>query len=292
VSRAVLLKGRDIADALQRTLAEEAAVLKKKYAADIKIVAVSVGKNEGSNVYLKSQERAATSVGIRHEVLELPADIALPDLLENIERLNRDSAVSGVIVQMPLPEHLPVGKVLGALDPAKDIEGVHADNLGLLVLRKGHLAPCTPLAVMKIIEAAGIDLYGAEAVVVGSSTIVGRPLALLLMDALATTTICTIATSEKNNLEAHVRRAEVLVVAAGVPELIPGEWIKPGAVVIDVGINRVDGKIVGDVAFDAAQKRAAFITPVPGGIGPLTVTLLMQNALIAFNLQKERDENT
>lgn len=287
---AVLLKGRDIADTVQQDLAREVAELKKKYAQPIKIVAVAVGANEGSQVYLKSQARAAAAVGICHDVLALPRDSAISDLIATITQLNDDPSVSGVIVQMPLPDHLPIGKVIGSLAPSKDIEGVHADNLGLLVLRKGHLYPCTPLAVMKIIESTGIDLYGAEVVVVGSSTIVGRPLSLLLMDAMATITTCNIATSEKKNLEAHVRRAEVVVVAAGVPELIPGEWIKPGAVVIDVGINRVDGKIVGDVEFDAAQKKAAFITPVPGGIGPLTVTLLMQNALVAFTLQKENSD--
>jgi len=245
-----------------------------------------VGDNEGSQVYLKSQQRTSALVGIEHQIVAFPETITLDALITEIERLNADRTVHGVIVQMPLPEHLPMGKVLGALDPHKDIEGIHADNLGLLVLKKGKLAPCTALAVMHLIEESGVELYGAEAVVVGSSKIVGRPVSLLLTDKMATTTVCTIATSEKKKLEEHVRRAEVLVVAAGQAELIPGEWIKEGAVVIDVGINRVNGKIVGDVAFDEAQKRAAFITPVPGGIGPLTVTHLVQNAVRAYKMQQ------
>ncbi|MCK4249007.1 MAG: bifunctional 5,10-methylenetetrahydrofolate dehydrogenase/5,10-methenyltetrahydrofolate cyclohydrolase, partial [Candidatus Omnitrophica bacterium] len=168
------------------------------------------------------------------------------------------------------------------ISPDKDAEGMHPENLGKVVLASGALAPCTPQAVMELIKASGIDLYGKEAVVVGHSEIVGKPVSLLLLEKLATTTVCHIGTGERGNLPDHVKRAEVLVVAVGVPGLVKGDWIKQGAVVIDVGINRVDGKIVGDVEFEAASQKAAFITPVPGGVGPLTVTMLLRNVIQSF----------
>ena len=287
--KGVLLKGHSIAEKLQQDIRGRADALVAQYGQKIKIAALSVGENEGSLVYLKSQQKVSEKMGIVHEIIQFPESVSLDRLIRAVNELNHDDAVHGVIIQMPLPEHLPMGKVLGVLDPQKDIEGIHADNLGLLVLKKSRLVPCTALAVMRTIEESGVDLYGSEVVIVGSSKIVGRPVALLLMDKMATVTVCNIATFERSRLREHVRRAEILIVAAGQPELIPGEWIRKGAVVVDVGINRVNGTIVGDVVFEEAVEKAGYITPVPGGIGPLTVTILMQNAVTAYAMLHETD---
>lgn len=279
---AKLLKGKDIAVSIQNELKKEISVLGSRP----KVVAVSANDDPASDLYLKSQKRLAQELGIKHELLALGSKASVEELMMRIEQLNNDTAVHGIIIQMPLPEHIHLGKVLETLDPKKDVEGLTADNLGLLVLKKGKLVPCTALAAMALIEATDVKLYGAEAVVVGASKIVGSPVALMLAERMATTTICTIGTSDKGKLEEHVRRADILVVAVGKPGVIPGEWVKEGAVVIDVGINRIEGKTVGDVDFKAAEKRAGFITPVPGGVGPLTVTMLFKNTIEAFKMQQ------
>ena len=176
---------------------------------------------------------------------------------------------------------------MNAITPEKDIEGVHPYNLGQLVLKKNIFVPCTAQAVMELVESTGMNLYGAEVVIVGSGKVVGRPLSLIFMERMATTTICNIATSERNLLEDHVKKAEVLIVAVGRPGVIPGEWIRGGSIVIDVGINRVNDKIVGDVDFEGARMKASYITPVPGGVGPLTVAILMRNVLTAYKIQRD-----
>lgn len=280
-----LLKGKEIAGKLQLVMRTEIEACRQKYGVAPKIVAVSVTDDQASAIYLRNQAAIAEKVGIEHEIKHYDAAISEAALVAEIAKLNADDSVHGVIVQMPLPEHIRIGKIFETLDPHKDVEGVTADNLGLLVLKKGKLAPCTALAVMELIDSTGIDLYGVEAVVVGASKIVGSPVSLMLTERMATTTVCTIGTSDKKKLEEHVRRAELLVVAVGKAGVIPGEWIKEGATVIDVGINRVGGKTVGDVAFDTAVTRARHITPVPGGVGPLTVTILMKNVLTAYNMQ-------
>jgi len=207
--------------------------------------------------------------------------------VEFIQRLNADSLINGIIVQMPLPQHIDYKKISQFICPDKDVEGIHPANIGKLLFGKAEILPCTPAAVMELLQETGVNLYGKEAVVVGHSEIVGKPLALLLLDKFATVTVCHIGTAEAGRLAEHVAGAEVLVVAVGKARLIKGEWIKEGAIVIDVGINRVDGKIVGDVEFSAAQNRAAWITPVPGGVGPLTVTMLMRNLVRAAKLQEQ-----
>ncbi len=277
-----LLKGRDIAAKLQAEIKDDVGRIKAEYSIYPKMVALSASVDSASQLYLKSQKRVAEKLGILHETVDLPDNTEEEDFIEKIIELNNDDSVHGIIIQMPLPEHIKMGRLYAALSPSKDIEGIHASNLGLLVLRKGKLAPATPLAVMELINASGVDLYGAEVVVVGAGKVVGRPLSLLLMDKMATVTVCNAATSEKEMLEYHVRKGEVVIAAAGKAGLIKGEWIKEGAVVIDVGINHVDGKIVGDVEFDAVLKKASRITPVPGGVGPLTVTILMKNLVVAI----------
>jgi methylenetetrahydrofolate dehydrogenase (NADP+)/methenyltetrahydrofolate cyclohydrolase len=208
-------------------------------------------------------------------------------LIDFIQKLNADKSVHGIIIQMPLPAHIDYKKISQYILPEKDAEGMHPANIGKIVFGKAKILPCTAAAVMELLKETGVDLYGKEVVVVGHSEIVGKPLALLLLDKFATTTVCHIGTSKAGKLEEHVRKAEVLIVAVGKAGLIPGSWIKEGAIVIDVGINRIGDKIVGDVEFEAAQSKASYITPVPGGVGPLTVTMLMRNLVEAAKLQNK-----
>ena len=220
----------------------------------------------------------------------MPAETSRDELIAVIEELNLDKKINGIILQLPLPEHLKANDMRSCIDPLKDVEGVHPENLGKIILNKNGLAPCTACAVMELLSTLDIDLYGKEAVIIGHSTIVGKPLAAMLLNAFCTTTICRIATSKRGLLQEHVTRAEILVVAVGKPGLVKGEWIKKDAVVVDVGINYVDGKIMGDVEFDKAYEKAAHITPVPGGVGPITVSLLMRNLLEAVKQQRQKDK--
>lgn len=233
------------------------------------LASVLVGANPAAAAYVRAQEKTALDLGIAYKLHQLPENISEDELNDFIIKLNADKSVNGIILQMPLPQHLDYKKISECVLPKKDIEGLH---------------PCTATAVMELLDSTGIDLYGKEVVIVGHSEIVGKPVALLLLEKFATVTICHIATSKAGKLAEHVRRAEVLIVAVGQAGLIKGEWIKEGAIVIDVGINRVADKIVGDVEFEAAEKRASYITPVPGGVGPLTVAILMRNLVEAAKL--------
>jgi methylenetetrahydrofolate dehydrogenase (NADP+)/methenyltetrahydrofolate cyclohydrolase len=243
------------------------------------------GENSGAASYVKSQSKAAESLGIEYRLQSLPQDTSEDALIDFIRKLNSDRSVNGIIIQMPLPAGIDYKKISSYISPEKDIEGMHPQNIGKLLFGKARLIPCTAASAMELINSSGMDLYGKEAVIVGHSEIVGKPLALLLLDKFATVTVCHIGTSKAGKLEEHVRRAEILVVEAGKAGLVKGDWIKEGAVVIDVGINRIGDKIVGDVEFEGAEKRAGFITPVPGGVGPLTVTMLMRNLVGAARAQ-------
>jgi len=243
-----------------------------------------VGENAASAVYIKSQKKNAENLGIEYELKTLDAGITERDLLEEIKKLNQDKTVSGIIVQLPLPKGIDHKSVMSAIAPEKDAEGMHPENLGRVLLGSAKLAPCTAQAAMELIESTGVNLHGKEAVVVGHSEIVGKPLSMLLLNKFVTTCVCHIATGERGVLPEHVKRAEILVVAVGKAGLIRGDWVKEGAIVIDVGINRVGDKLVGDVEFEKARERAAFITPVPGGVGPLTVTMLMKNVVESFKM--------
>ncbi len=253
------------------------------------LVALMVGDDAGARAYAKMQAKAAAQVGIEYELRQLADDANDRALHDEIMRLNADPAVDGIILQSPLPKGLDEPGMQGAIAPHKDVDGVHPMNLGLVAANREALAPCTAQSAVRLIEETGVELRGAEAVVVGRSVIVGKPAALMLMDRGATVTVCR---STTRDLAFHTKRAEVLVVAIGRAELIRGDMIKPGAVVIDVGMNYVPGeggargRYVGDVAFDEAAEVAGWITPVPGGVGPLTVTMLLQNTVAAAKRQR------
>ncbi len=285
---AQLLEGKAIAEKLQQEIASTIQGLKKLTKKQPKMVAIRVRENQEFESYLKSQKRVAEIVGIQHDTYPNLGENAIK--LQNIIReLNEDNSVDGIMVQMPLPSGFPFEVILDQIDPKKDVEGITSYNLGQLVLKRDRLVPCTALSCIALIEEAmrriGKTCHGKEAVVVGSSKVVGRPTALLLLDRMATTTVCHVETSKAGKLEEHVRRADILVVAVGKQNVIPGKWIKEGAIVIDAGFNHIDNKIVGDVEFEEAKKRAQFITPVPGGVGPLTTTMLMVNLSTAFRWQ-------
>ena len=278
---AQLLEGKTIAAKIKENLKKEIESFKQKP----KLVSIQVGENPASAVYIKSQKKNAEELGIEYELKTLEIGVIQDILVAEIKSLNQDKGVSGIIVQLPLPKGIDHKLVMSAISPEKDAEGMHPENLGHVLLGGSRLAPCTAQAAMELIESTGVKLYGKEAVVVGHSEIVGKPLSLLLLNKFVTTTVCHIATGERGILPEHVKRGEILVVAVGKAELIKGDWVKEGAIVIDVGINRVGDKLVGDVEFEKAKERASFITPVPGGVGPLTVTILMRNVVNAFKLQ-------
>jgi methylenetetrahydrofolate dehydrogenase (NADP+)/methenyltetrahydrofolate cyclohydrolase len=245
------------------------------------LAVVLVGSDPASQVYVRNKKNACAEVGITSRAYDLPADTSRDELLQLIDALNEDNEVDGILVQLPLPAHLDATEVLERIRPDKDVDGFHAFNLGRLAQRIPALRPCTPKGVMTLLASTGVDLHGQEAVIVGASNIVGRPMTLELLLAGCTTTTTHRFTRD---LEAHVRRADIVVVGVGIPGLVKGDWIKPGAIVIDVGINRLeDGRLVGDVEYAPAAERAGWITPVPGGVGPMTVASLMENTLEAAN---------
>ncbi|MCX5696622.1 MAG: bifunctional 5,10-methylenetetrahydrofolate dehydrogenase/5,10-methenyltetrahydrofolate cyclohydrolase [Candidatus Omnitrophica bacterium] len=274
---AKLLEGKIVADRIKEDIRSQVQLLKNKPV----LASIIVGVNPGAEAYVRSQTKTAETLGIVYQLHKLPQDTQEGALIDFIKKLNDESSVNGIIIQMPLPAQIDYKKISQYIAPEKDIEGMHPANIGKIVFGKANMLPCTAAAVMELLKETGVDLYGKEVVIVGHSEIVGKPLALLLLEKFATVTVCHIGTSKAGKLEEHVKQAEVLIVAVGKAGLIKGEWIKDGAVVIDVGINRIDGKIVGDVEFEGAEKHASQITPVPGGVGPLTVTMLMRNLVEA-----------
>lgn len=248
------------------------------------LAVVKVGHDPASEVYVRNKRKACEEVGIRSLAYDLADSTSEIALLALIDELNRDPEVDGILVQLPLPVQIQQTAVIERIDPLKDVDGFHPYNLGRLAQRIPVMRPCTPYGVIKLLEHIAVPIKGQNAVVVGASNIVGRPMSLELLLMGATTTVCHRFTTD---LDAHVREADILVVAAGKPGLVAGEWIKPGAVVIDVGMNRLDnGHLVGDVQFEAARQRAGWITPVPGGVGPMTVAMLMHNTLEAFHRRR------
>lgn len=243
------------------------------------LAVVLIGSNPASKVYVGSKRRSCEEIGFKSEAYDLAETATQDELLTLIDKLNNDDEIDGILVQLPLPAHIDSETVIEHIAPHKDVDGFHPYNIGRLAQRIPVLQPCTPKGIITLLRSTEVDLKGLEAVVVGASNIVGRPMALELLLAGCTTTVCHRWT---NNLEQQVRRADLLVVAVGKPNFIPGDWIKPGAIVIDVGINRLDnGKLTGDVEFDVAKQKAAWITPVPGGVGPMTVATLLENTLYA-----------
>lgn len=277
-SAARILDGRLIAQAVRAEVAAAARGLAQPPG----LAVVLVGEDPASQIYVKSKTRACHEVGIATFDHRLPATTSAEQLIALLKQLNEDPRVHGVLVQLPLPAGLDATTILAALDPRKDVDGLLAENVGQLWLGRPRFVPCTPLGVMRLLKESGAKLAGAKAVVVGRSNLVGRPLAGLLLSANATVTICH---SQTRDLPEQVRAADIVIAALGRPQAIPGDWIKPGAVVIDVGINRLaDGRVVGDVDFASASQNAAALTPVPGGVGPLTIAMLLANTVLAAQL--------
>jgi methylenetetrahydrofolate dehydrogenase (NADP+)/methenyltetrahydrofolate cyclohydrolase len=274
----MLLDGRSVALDIKTTVQLEVSMLKAKHGKVPVLASVCVGDNPASQVYMRSQAKLAENIGIEYRIVSLPGDIDDGNFLMQLRKLEEDQNIHGVILQRPLPEALAGIFVY----PQKDVEGMNPCNLGRLFSGEGKIVPPTVEACMELLHYYKIKLYGKEAVVVGHSEIVGKPLSMLLLKEFATTTVCHVATWEAKQLINHVKRAEILIVAVGKANLIKGDWIKEGAVVIDVGINKLGDKIVGDVEFTSAEARASYITPVPGGVGPLTVALLMKNCVKLF----------
>ena len=276
---AQILDGKGIASQLRAAVRLR---VQERLAAGLRapgLAVLLVGRDPASEIYVRNKRHACLETGINSFFYDLPNQVAAADLIALIDRLNDDPMVDGILVQQPLPPQINQEQIVERIRPDKDVDGFHPYNLGHLALGMPRLRSCTPHGVMTLLRTTGVDLRGREAVVVGASNTVGRPMVLELLLAECTVTICHIATRD---LAVHIARAEILVVAVGKPNLIQGEWIRPGAIVIDVGINRQpDGRLVGDVAFTSAMERAAWITPVPGGVGPMTVATLLQNTLEA-----------
>ncbi|WP_016956264.1 bifunctional methylenetetrahydrofolate dehydrogenase/methenyltetrahydrofolate cyclohydrolase FolD [Catenovulum agarivorans] len=252
------------------------------------LAVILVGADPASQVYVANKRNACEHVGFVSKSYDLPATTTQEELLAKVDQLNQDDEIDGILVQLPLPAGLDATQVIERIAPEKDVDGFHPYNIGRLAQRIPVLRPCTPFGITKLIESTGQDVTGMEAVIVGASNIVGRPMALELLLAGCTTTVTHRFTKD---LESHVRRADLLVVAVGKPEFIPGDWIKPGALVIDVGINRLStGKLVGDVEYSVAADKASFITPVPGGVGPMTVATLISNTLQACEAREAAAE--
>jgi methylenetetrahydrofolate dehydrogenase (NADP+)/methenyltetrahydrofolate cyclohydrolase len=285
---AVILDGKKLAESVRGEVQVGVAAFQARHGRAPGLDVILVGEDPSSQVYTRNKERASNEVGMRGRLHRLPATTTQADLLALIASLNGDPAVDGILVQLPLPAQIDVVRVLDAVDPRKDVDGFHPVNVGLLASSRAALVPCTPVGCMLLLRASGVDLRGARAVVVGRSNIVGKPVAQLLLAEHATVTI---AHSRTRDLPGVCREADVLVAAVGRTEMIRGDWVRPGAVVIDVGINRVDAgvdangkpktRLVGDVAFEEVKERASAITPVPGGVGPMTIACLLQNTLKA-----------
>ncbi|BAN49420.1 bifunctional methylenetetrahydrofolate dehydrogenase/methenyltetrahydrofolate cyclohydrolase FolD [Metapseudomonas resinovorans] len=276
---AQLIDGKTIAARLRQQIAQRVTERRQQGLRVPGLAVILVGSDPASQVYVAHKRKDCEEVGFLSQAHDLPASTSQTELLALIDSLNEDPAIDGILVQLPLPEHLDASKLLERINPDKDVDGFHPYNVGRLAQRIPLLRPCTPKGIMTLLESTGADLYGMNAVIVGASNIVGRPMAMELLLAGCTVTVTHRFTKD---LAGHVANADLVVVAAGKPGLVKGEWIKPGAIVIDVGINRQqDGKLVGDVEYDVAAQRASWITPVPGGVGPMTRACLLENTLYA-----------
>lgn len=279
---AKILNGKEVSARIKDELKDKVTELKKDGIFP-GLAVVLVGNDPASRVYVNSKKKACEFIGIESFEFTLPEDATEQQLLELVYKLNSDKQVNGILVQLPLPKHINEENIINAINPSKDVDAFHPANVGRIMTGNPIFLPCTPAGVMELIHESGIDVKGKECVVVGRSNIVGKPQAMLLLAEHGTVTICH---SRTVNLEEVCKRADILVAAVGKPEFVKGNMIKPGAVVIDVGINRIGGKIVGDVEFSSASEVASAITPVPGGVGPMTIAMLMKNTVKAAELQK------
>ncbi len=283
---ATLIKGSEISKQIKEELKKEVAELKERNNLIPGLATILVGEDEASKVYVGAKEKACKELGIYSERIDLSADTKETDLLALIEKLNKDSKIHGILVQLPLPKHINETNVLYTVNPAKDVDGFHPVNIGKMVLGEHTFLPCTPHGILELLMRSGVKTDGAEVVVVGRSNIVGKPIANMLLQKQkggnATVTICHTGT---NDLASHTRKADILIVAVGKPKTITADMVKEGVVVIDVGVNRLPTGLVGDVDFDTVKEKAKAITPVPGGVGPMTITMLMFNTVQAAKMQ-------
>ncbi len=274
---AILMDGKALAAEKMEALRERVNALKTK-GITAGLAVILVGDDPASQVYVRNKGRACEDLGILSETLRLPADIPQEALEAEICRLNGDKRIDGILVQLPLPRHLDESKALAVIAPEKDVDGFHIENAGKLFTGQPGVVACTPKGILSMLKSCGVPLAGKEAVVIGRSNIVGKPVAMLLLNENCTVTLCH---SRTTDLAAHTRRADILVAAVGRPRFVTADMVKPGAAVVDVGINRVDGKVVGDVDFDAVEKVAGYLSPVPGGVGKMTICMLMENTVEA-----------
>lgn len=276
-----IISGTAVAKQVKANIAEQIQAYTAQDKRKPGLAVILVGMDPASQVYVNSKRKSCAEIGIESKSYDLPAETGEAELLAIIEQLNHDDSVDGILVQLPLPKQIDATKVTEAIVPHKDVDGFHPYNVGRLCQKIPTLRSCTPYGVMKLLESTGVNLAGLHAVVVGASNIVGRPMAMELL--LAGCTV-TVTHSRTKDLAYHVSQADIVVAGVGKPNFVKGEWIKAGAIVIDVGINRVEGKLIGDVEYSAAEAKASFITPVPGGVGPMTVAMLMQNTLQAYQV--------
>ena len=271
-----IIDGKEIAKNLRLKIYEEVKELDRPPG----LAVILVGEDPASAVYVRNKERACNEAGFFSDKIIKSENITEEQLLEEVERLNHDPQIDGILVQLPLPGHINANKVIEHISPLKDVDGFHSENIGKLMQNKSHLRPCTPKGVMTMLASIGCEVMGMNCVVIGASNIVGRPMAMELLNARGTVTICN---SKTKNVAEKVMQADIVVVGVGIPKMVKGDWVKDGAVVIDIGINRLDdGSLVGDVDFDAIKDKASAITPVPGGVGPMTIATLLENTLIAY----------
>lgn len=283
---ATIIDGKAIAAKLREQIGKETALFQNETNITPHLAAVLIGEDPASAVYVRNKQRACQKAGVQSTLHQLPAETTENELLDLVASLNNDSTVHGILVQLPLPKHITEQKILDVISPLKDVDAFHPENVGLIVQGRPRFLPCTPHGVQQLLIESHVQVEGAHAVVLGRSEIVGKPMALLLMQkgtaANATVTVCH---SRTQNLTEITQTADIIIAAIGIPKFVTAEMVKPGAVVIDVGINRVDGKLVGDVDYDAVQEIASAITPVPGGVGPMTIAMLLKNTLAAAKLQ-------
>lgn len=275
----MIISGKELSDELRSEIVERVKVIKNIYDVVPHLAVIIVGDDPASQSYVKGKSKACDEVGITNTTIQLPSDVSQQDLIQTIDELNRNSKIDGILVQLPLPNHIDEASVMNYINPLKDVDGFHPVNVDGLYTGKKCIKPCTPTGIIKLLKKAKVEIEGKNVVVLGRSNIVGLPVAKMLLDENATVTVCH---SRTKNLKEITSQADILIVAIGKPKFVTADMVKDGAVVIDVGVNRVDGKLVGDVDFDNVEYKTSVITPVPGGVGPMTITCLLENTIECF----------
>lgn len=277
-----LISGKEVSQTVKDEIKIQTNLLKEK-GISVKLAVIIVGDDPASHIYVKNKKKACEYVGFESLEYALDEKTSEEELLELIDKLNKDKTVNGILCQLPLPKHIDEKKIIDSISPLKDVDAFHPVNVGKIMIGDYEFLPCTPAGIMRLIESTSYDVSGKDCVIIGRSNIVGKPMAMLMLHKNATVTICH---SRTKNIEEKIKKADIVIAAVGIPKFVKGDMVKEGALVIDVGINRMsDGKLCGDVDFDEVSKKASFITPVPGGVGPMTISMLMQNTLKAAKLQ-------